>query len=131
LKSEDQQAIAALHRMRSQWMATRTARINALRGLLAEFGLSQPTGAKRFLTELPLLLEEKKGQLPLRVRRLAFRAFDEVRALEEHIDQVDRELEQLVREEPTLAALKKIPGIGVLTATAMYASVGNVHAFRS
>lgn len=131
LKSEDQQSVAALHRMRSQWMATRTARIHALRGLLGEFGLSRPTGAKRFVAELPLLLDETSDQLPLRVRRLALSTFEEIRSLEAHIDQVEHELEQLVREEPTLVALKKIPGIGVLTATAMYASVGNVHAFRS
>ena len=46
IKSEDQQAIAALHRLRSAWMTTRTARINALRGLLSEFG--SPTTARLF-----------------------------------------------------------------------------------
>lgn len=131
IKSEDQQAIMALHRMRSQWIATRTARINALRGLLGEFGLSRPAGAKRFLQELPQLLEEKKEVLPARVRRLAFATYEEVRALEQRIEDVQVELEQVIRELPTLQALRQIPGIGVLTATAMYASVGNVHAFPS
>ena len=131
LKSEDQQAITALHRMRSQWMATRTARINALRGLLSEFGLCRPTGARRFLADLPRLLEERSEQLPPRVRRLTRSTLEEIRSLEAHIDEVERELDQVVRDEPTLRALKQIPGIGVLTATAMYASVGNIHAFKS
>ena len=74
LKSEDQQAMAALHRMRSQWTATRTGRINTLRGLLSEFGLARPTGAKRFLRNLPDLLEESKERLPSQVRRLALAA---------------------------------------------------------
>lgn len=131
IKSEDQQAILALHRMRSQWMATRTARINALRGLLSEFGLSRPVGAKCFLTELPGLLEEKKELLPPEVRRLALATYEEVRSLEERIEEVERDLGSVMEEVPTLEALRKIPGVGVLTATALYASVGNVHAFRS
>ena len=131
IKSEDQQAIAALHRMRSQWMATRTARINALRGLLGEFGLSRPTGATRFIHQLPQFLEEKKDRVPTRVIRLALATYEEIRSLEDRIDTIERELESVIREVPTLDALRQIPGIGVLTATALYASVGNVHAFRS
>lgn len=131
LKSEDQQAITALHRMRSQWMATRTARINALRGLLGEFGLSRPAGADRFLRELPQLLDETQGVLPPRLRRLALTIYEEVRSLEARIEGVEAELDQVIRELPTLQALLQIPGIGVLTATALYASVGDVHDFPS
>lgn len=131
LKSEDQQAILALHRMRSQWMATRTARINALRGLFSEFGVSRPGGAKRFLTELPELLHAKKDLLPPGVRRLAFATYEEVRTLEDRIEEVERELASVVKEEPALEALQQIPGVGLLTATALYASVANVHAFKS
>jgi transposase len=131
IKSEAQQAILALHRMRSQWMATRTARINTLRGLLSEFGLSRPAGASRFLRELPQILDEQEEPLPARVRHLAQLALQEIRTLEESMRVVEAELEQVMRELPTLEALRQIPGIGVLTATAMYASVGNVHAFRS
>jgi transposase len=131
IKSEDQQAILALHRMRSQWMATRTARINALRGLLSEFGVSRPSGAKRFMTELPELLESKREVLPLGVRRLLLATYEEARSLEDRIEEVERELGSAAKEEPTLEALQKIPGIGVLTATAIYASVANVHEFKS
>jgi transposase len=131
VKSEDQQAIAALHRMRSQWMATRTARINGLRGLLSEFGLSRPTGAKRFLSDLPRLLDGQREQLPLGIRRLAFATYEEIRSIEDRIHEVERELQQRVREEPTLETLQQIPGVGVLTATAMYAAIGNIHSFKS
>ena len=47
IKSVDQQALQQLHRLRSQWMATRTSRINFLRGCLREFGISIPVGAQR------------------------------------------------------------------------------------
>jgi transposase len=128
LKSEDQQSIAALHRMRSSWMATR---INALRGLLSEFGICRPTGSKRFLNDLPQLLRDRKAEIPLRLRRLARVIYREIREVEKRMQDVERELEQVIREEPTLEALRTIPGVGVLTATAMYAAVGNVHQFRS
>lgn len=131
LKSEDQQATLALHRLRFQWKATRTARINALRALLAEFGLPRPTGASRFLRELPRLLDEEAERLPARVRRLSHQVYEEIRTLEERVHAVELELEQSAREEPAIQALQQIPGIGVLTATALHASVGNVHTFPS
>lgn len=131
IKSEDQQAITSLHRMRSQWMATRTARINALRGLLGEFGVARPAGANRFVRELTQLLADKTELLPGHVRHPVILTQEEVRGLEERIEAVERELEQVVRQEPTLQALRQIPGIGTLTASAMYASVGNIHSFKS
>ena len=42
VKTELQQAVAALHRLRSTWLATRTARLNTVRGLLREFGIVIP-----------------------------------------------------------------------------------------
>ena len=131
LKSEDQQAILALHRLRAQWVSTRTARINTLRALLAEFGISCRTGAKRFLAELPRLLEEESERIPPRVRRLARLMDEEIRALEEKIQTLGSELEVIAREDPTIQALQQIPGIGVLTATALHAAVGSAQTFPS
>jgi transposase len=69
IKSEDQQALIALHRVRSQWIASRTARINGMRSPLREFGVAVPLGSKRFMNDLHRLLAEKQGRLPERVRR--------------------------------------------------------------
>ncbi len=130
-KSEEQQAIAALHRVRAQWMRTRTARINGMRGLLREFGLVCSAGAKRFLRHLPQLLEQKREELPVRVRQVVLALYEEVRELEARIHDLEEELERFARQQPILPALLEIPGIGVLTATALYASVGNIHSFPS
>jgi len=46
IKTEQQQTLTALHRLRSQWKDDRTARINGVRGILREFGFSIPVGAK-------------------------------------------------------------------------------------
>ena len=46
VKTVEQQAIASLHRVRSTWLATRTSRLNTVRGLLREFGIFIPLGAQ-------------------------------------------------------------------------------------
>ena len=44
IKSAEQQAVLCLHRLRRGLIKDRTARINRLRGLLAEYGFSAPNG---------------------------------------------------------------------------------------
>jgi transposase len=131
VKSEDQQALISLHRVRSQWLQSRTARINAMRGLLREFGVIAPTGSKLFMNGLHLLLANKGDRLPARVRRTVTALWQEVRDLEERVETLEAELEQVAAEETVVQALLKIPGIGVLTATALFATVADIHAFRS
>lgn len=131
IKSEAQQAIITLHRVRSQWMATRTARINAMRGMLRELGVTCALGAERFLTNLHQVLERNRERLPERIRRMVTLLWEEVRELESRIEAVVQELERIANEDPVIRTLLQVPGIGVLTATALYASVGDIHAFRS
>ena len=131
IKSADQQALLALHRVRSQWHENRTARINTMRGLLREFGVVVPLGAKRFMNELHQLLAAKHDRLPARVGRVILELWQEVRDLEQRIDAIDTELEAVALDEPVIKALRRIPGIGVLTATALFASVADIHAFKS
>ena len=131
VKSEDQQAIMALHRVRAQWMQSRTARINGMRGLLAEFGVTAATGAKRFLNDLHALLARVAEQLPERVCRTVAVLWDEVQELEQRIEAIEKELEGIAAEQPALQLLLSIPGVGVLTATALFATVGDIHAFKN
>ena len=56
VKGVEQQALQALHRLRSQWMATRTQRINGLRGFCREFGLAVPRGARVGLSAIAALV---------------------------------------------------------------------------
>jgi transposase len=131
VKSQDQQAILALHRAREQWKATRTMRINGMRGMLREFGIACPQGANSFLSQLPQLLEAKREQLPERVRRLILSYWAEAEELEQRMQETEDELTGIAREHPMIQHLLAIPGIGVITATALYASIGNIHLFES
>ena len=60
IKTEEQQAVQGLHRIRSQWMAARTARINTLRGLLREQGIELPAGARNAVKAAPRAIDDER-----------------------------------------------------------------------
>ena len=101
----------------------RVARINGIRSLLAEHGHAMVRGARTILRRVTTLLDDSATGLsePLRVTLMA--AVEEVHALEEKIATVDRQLRQVADAHPVAARLQTIPGVGVLTATAMVAAL--------
>lgn len=118
VKSVAQQTLAALHRLRSAWLASRTARINTLRGLLREFGVAIPLGARHVLPHVQSLLEDADSVLPHALRPALAEGCAEIRELEDRTHAVERQLATLARQTPVVARLLTIPGIGLLTATA-------------
>ena len=130
VKRIEQQSLVALHRVREQWMTTRTARINALRGLLREHGLLLPPGARAAVKAVPAMVEDPEAPLPAYFRHALRLLHDEVRALELAITAIDHELSALADADPVVVRLREIPGIGLLTATALIGTVGHIHAFR-
>jgi len=130
VKTIEQQSLQALHRVRTQWQAARTARINVMRGLLREHGVPIGVGARTALTRIPALLEDSTVPLPALVCATVALLLEEVRALEARIATIDRQLAQVAREHPTARRLQQVPGVGVLTSTALVGAVGHIHAFR-
>ena len=129
VKRAEQQGLIALHRVREHWMGTRTARINCLRGLLREHGLNLSVGAQSAVLAVPALLDSAT-ELPAVLRRVLAGVLEEIRALEDRIAEVDRELENLAAADPVCVQLQTVPGIGPLAATALVATVGHIHGFR-
>ena len=129
VKSVDQQALTALHRLRSASLATRTARINTLRGILREFGVVLPMGAKRVLPALRAILDDHSSVLPLPLRIELEEAGLEIRSLEERAHSLERHLQTLAGRLPAVQRLLTVPGIGRLTASALVAFVGDVRRF--
>jgi transposase len=130
VKSVAQQTLVALHRIRAQWMATRTARINTLRGLLREQGVLLPAGAGPALRAIPALVEDAETALANPLCRMIALIYEEVRELETCIDALERELRAVAAADPVATRLRDIPGIGLLTATALVGTVGHIHAFH-
>ena len=124
VKSVEQQALQGLHRIRSLWMSNRTARINALRGFCREFGLAVPQGARTDVEAISRALADPHSAVPLLVRGSMKLLVEEIRLLEARVAQLERELSALAKESPACTTLLSIPGIGLLTATAMVAATG-------
>jgi transposase len=129
LKSIEQHVLAGLHRMRSAWMATRTARLNTMRGLLRELGFMIPLGARRVVPELRALIEREAIPSPL--GEVLLEAAGEVEALEKRVRAVERELEAWAACDEAIERLRTIPGVGLLSASALVAFVGALHRFPS
>ena len=129
VKRVDAQAIQGLHRARSAWMGCRTARINALRGLLREFGVILPLGAQAALKQMASGIDDPAVPDLLKITLLELLA--EVHDLDDKIARVERQLATIARQTPAVRLLQDIPGIGLLTSTALYASAGDAKHFRS
>lgn len=130
VKTLEQQTIQVLHRVRAQWQATRTARINTMRGVLREHGLPIAVGARTALTQIPAVIEDASVPLSDLVRQTVWLLLREVRDLEARITTIDEQLARVVREHPIARRLYQIPGVGVITATALIGAVGHIHSFR-
>jgi transposase len=131
VKTIDQQSLAALHRLRSAWIAARTARINAVRGLLRELGIFIPVGARRVRPAVTQLLEDPDSPLPHAIRPSIAQAADEIAEFEYRIAGTEKQLSIIGQSIPEVQLLMTVPGIGLLTATALVAFIGNVQRFPS
>lgn len=131
VKSVAQQGLMALHRLRSGWLAARTARINTARGLLREFGMMIPVGAQHVLPRLQDVIEDTNSPLPSPLRAALSLVKEEIAQLERRIREVEQHLKSLARELPPVARLQTIPGVGPLSATALVGFIGDVHRFPS
>jgi transposase len=129
VKTVSQQTLMTLHRLRSVWLATRTGRLNTLRAVLREFGLIIPVGAHHVLPRVWDHLEDADSGLPDALRAVVAELVQETRQIEERIRAVERQLRALAEQTPVVARLLTIPGVGMLTATALVADVGDIRRF--
>jgi transposase len=130
VKSEDQQALQGLHRVRAGWMATRTDRINAVRGLLREFGFDIPQGVAAVVERVPGWLADETVAVPPALRKALSEVMAEISELDARIAGVEKQLRQEARQRPAVQKPMDVPGIGLPVATALVAAVGGMEAFR-
>ena len=131
VKSEEQQGILALHRMRQQLVKFRTAQINCLRGLLAEYGEVMPRGRAGMRRDIASALERVSQRLPAMVVETLREQWVRVTDLDGEIDRIERRLAVWHRQNLASRRIAAIPGVGVLSATAAVATMGDPAAFRS
>jgi len=131
VKSNEQQAILSLHRIREGLIKERTALINQLRGLLSEFGLIMPKGRYSAQHDIPGILEDAENGLPMLARKLMHDTYLRLKELNEQVLAYDRERNHLVKDSAPAQQLMTVPGVGAMTATALLASVGDPKQFKN
>lgn len=131
VKALAQQATLTLHRQRELLMKMRTMQTNALRGLLYEFGAVFAKGTRVMLGEVEAALESLSNKLPQMVADSLREQVQRIKTLGEDIAAIDKRLALQLRQDADMQRIAEIPGVGVLTATAAIATMGDPRAFRS
>ncbi|MGC9128912.1 MAG: IS110 family transposase [Acidithiobacillus sp.] len=131
VKSVDQQSVLALHRMREQLVKIRTMQINAIRGLLYEFGADIPQGRQKGEKTIPQVLEQLEDQISKMTLDAMRGQLERLRALDRDIADIEKSLALWEKDQEAVSRLMAIPGVGLLTATAIVATVADMKAFRS
>ena len=132
LKSEQQQALMGLHRIRAQLVKQRTMQANQVRGLLYEFGVVVPKSWRALLAQAaPILADASRGEIPELIRGELQQQLQGLRELTGRIEQLERSIGAYRAQDEQCRRIEAIPGVGPLSSTAIVASVGDARTFRS
>lgn len=129
IKTVDQQAMLALHSARKHWIDVRTATVNALRGLLYEFGIVLPKGRRAGIKRLQDDRARIDEVLPAPMRLLVNEQLSALGEIEAHVEQLEREIAAC--SGCAAQRLRDVPGLGLLCSTALAAKLGDGSAWRS
>lgn len=130
-KSVEQQDIQSLHRIRSQLISRRTAQSNQIRGLLLEYGVVIPTGISYVRKQIPWILEDGENGLSSLFREALSELYQELVHLDKRVTTLEKKLQRISDQNEDCQRLLTIPGIGLLSATALVAAIGDIKAFKS
>lgn len=131
IKNVEQQAVLSLHRVRCQFVKSRTAQANQIRGLLGEFGFIIPQGINHIKVRTPELIEDATNELPGTMRILIDRLLEHFRELDDQVKFIEQQIKAWHKNDSTSQRLAKVPGIGPLAASALAATIGDARAFKN
>lgn len=130
-KTEDQQAMLALHRMRLSLIKFRTMQVNQLRGLLYEFGVTLKGGRQAGLAEIQQRIVELEETLPGMLFEAVKEQLKRLDGIELDVQVIERRIKDWQKQQAACREIAEIPGVGMLTATALVATMGEVNCFKS
>lgn len=131
VKTEAQQAVLALHRMRQQLVKFRTMQSNGLRGLLTEYGEVMAVGRAALDRAMGDVLARLTERLPAVLIDTLREQWSMLAKLDEQIAEIERRLLAWMKQDKACKTIAEIPGVGLLTATAAVATMGDARAFKS
>ena len=119
VKSREQQAALALHRTRDLLVKQRTQLVNMIRGFLAEQGVETPRGLHHALALSARLVDGDGPQVPALVQRVVEGLARQIAALQTELGAIEKEILAWHRSSEVSQRLATIPGIGIISATAL------------
>jgi transposase len=131
IKTEDQLDLQAIHRVRSGLISRRTGVINQIRSFLQDRGVIVGPGPGRLARALPLILKEGAPRLSIGMMRLIEMLWLQWRDIDEQVGELEADLRMHLQSNPDCSRLEEIPGVGVITSTAVVAAIGDGKMFRS
>ena len=127
VKSAEQQAVLSLHRVRQGFIEQRTATINRIRGLLAEFGVVLPQRAEQVRRAAMVAADN----LPTLAREAIADLHAHLTYLDQRIDHYEQRLLALAKQHEPARRIQAVTGVGPLTASAITASIASGHEFAN
>jgi transposase len=131
VKGDWQQDIEAIHRRRERLVRNRVALTNSLRGLLHERGVVIAQGSTKFLSKLEIIIEENGSKFSCLMLEEIREAQVELKELEAKISEINNKIESYAKSNEKCQSLLKVNGVGVLTATAVIAAIGDPKNFKN
>jgi transposase len=131
IKSAEQQSVVALHRTRALLVGQRTQLVNMIRAQLAELGVVLAKGIHHALRLVDQLVEGVVPDIPALACKIIIALAEQIRELQARIAMLEGEIKTWFCGNEVAKRLETIPGIGVITASALAASVTDPHRFAS
>ena len=131
IKSAEQQSVLMLHRTRELLVRQKTMLINALRGHCGELGIIVAQGASKVAELIEMIEDRGDARLPTLAREALMALVAQLRLVQVQINGLEKQLKAWHRASEDSCRLATIPGIGVITATALVATIGDASQFHS
>ena len=132
IKTAEQQATLTVHRTRDLLIGQRTQLINALRAHLAELGLVANQGRDGVTKLVAIVTAENNLQvLPPMMREALQGVVAQLASLQQQIRELERCIHAQHHASDVSRRLESIPGIGVIGATAIAATITDPNVFES
>jgi transposase len=131
VKSIEQQSLLCIHRLREGFKIERTACINRIRGLLAEFGLVLTQSPTVLRQALPDALEDASNELGGLARLALQRAQQQWQELDAHMKWCDERIAAHAKSCEPVRQAQRLMGVGPVTASAVVATVGDFKQFKN
>ena len=131
IKQPEQQDMQCLHRIRSQCIKNRTALANQIRGLLSEYGIVFSKQLQNINKKLPDIIADETNTISDYARSLFAELYEDFVMLNQRIKQYDQKIVVLSKTNENCQRIEKIPGVGVLSATAIVAAISDPTLFKN